>query len=526
MNYSESEIKNMVVVTHQLLDRLKVRVNRSTLFAKINSHPQFPGLAAIQDCLTDLKIDNNSYEIDKNQYGLSDLEYPFIAYVPEGKDKFVLVDDFNEGMVRISSDKKEYKLISEKDFLARWEGIMLFASSNEKSGELNFYQNYIKYFLKKAVLPVFCTTLIFVFVMIYMQTPFQWPVFFLFLLNFLGLSLSILLLMQSMNLKNTFISKVCKLGGESSCEGVLQSRAANITSWLSWSELGFFYFSGSFLTILLFPVFVPVLTWMNILAIPFTFYSIKYQYKMKIWCLICCAVQGVLILEYLIFVCWIKSFNVNFIPGFYLLLSFFLCFLIPLLVWILQKQLLLKFSLVKLLEKQLKFKYNIELFNVFLMNQRLFQVSKELIPIVLGNTSSETVITIVSNPFCKACGEAHNVVEDWLLQRNDFQVKLIFSCGYDEHSYATKVVQHLIALSLAEDKKIVLNALNDWYKTENGFELWAERYPAVITHEIKSAFANQRRWCEHNEISYTPAILVNGYMLQEPYHLEDLKYLI
>ena len=91
----------------------------------------------------------------------------------------------------------------------------------------------------------------------------------------------------------------------------------------------------------------------------------------------------------------------------------------------------------------------------------------------------------------------------------------------------TTIAQHMIALSLFKDQSVVMRALNDWYGQSNKvYEIWAEKYPVIITEVAKIACFKQNDWCKAVKINFTPTIFVNGYRLPELYQLEDLKYLI
>jgi len=527
MNYPLHEIKNMVSVTHQLLDQLKIKVNVSSITAKISSHPQFPGLIAIQDCLADFNIIANSYSINKELYNLSQLQYPFIANLSNYYDSLVLVHNISNGYISISNKKNKTVLVSEDDFLANWDGILLFALPDENSGEVDFYKNQIKNILEQALLPAFCIVLTYAIILVYAQNSIQWPSVLLFTLKFLGLSISMVLIIQTINPDHSLIDKLCVSFGKNGCSTILKSKFAKITPWLSWSELGYFYFSGSFLTLIFFPQFTLLLAYLNFLALPFTFYSFYRQYKLKNWCLLCCTIQGIILMEFLTFAYYKKTFNDEFIPNLFHLSEFSICFFLPMLGWALQKRLGIRSSLVKSMENQLKFKYNIDLFNFFLLNKRSISIDEGLELVHLGNPNSETIITIISNPFCKPCSQTHRILEDWLARRDNFYVQLIFLTNNDEESYSAKVAEHFMALNVSEDKSLVARALSDWFKqTEKKYETWAKIYPATITDNIKKTSVRQKQWCESNNIIHTPTILVNGYILEEPYQLDDLKYLI
>ncbi|MNL16035.1 hypothetical protein D3C87_1370560 [compost metagenome] len=148
-------------------------------------------------------------------------------------------------------------------------------------------------------------------------------------------------------------------------------------------------------------------------------------------------------------------------------------------------------------------------------------------PIVLGNTEAETIITMVSNPFCGPCATTHKTLDNWLNMRDDIQVKIVFTTANHDDDPKTKVARHLTALSLHGDKKKVEQALNDWYDSDKkDYDTWAKNYPMQVNGEMEVVTQRQKEWCELTEVTFTPTILVNGYKLPDPYRLDDIKYLL
>jgi thiol-disulfide isomerase/thioredoxin len=524
---STPQKNNTLTTVKELLYELKIKVNTGTLKECLLSHPSFPSVLSISECLNEWNIENNVFRIPRRDYNADDLLFPFIAHLREKGGRFILVHGLTDGIVTYSNESEKKASLSEKEFLARWDGIALHAEPGAMSGEKDYMKNQIKYFLKDLIFPSFAAILLSVLYFFLSRQSALFPIFPLVLIKILALVISIALLVQSVDMNNPFIQNLCSLAGKKNdCNAILKSEASQLTSLISWSEVGFFYFTGTFLALLLSPSSVVILAWVSILALPYTFYSISYQMRTKKWCILCCSVQVILWLEFIIYYTGnLLNFNIALSPENSIILIS--CFLAPIAVWGFLKSHFLDSLKLKPLEKQLKtFKYNEELFNKALTSQPKYAVTDELMPIISGNRESETIITIVSNPYCAPCAKAHQTLNEWIKSKNNIQLKTIFTTTNNESDSRTKVAKHLIALNSTVTDNKIEEALNKWYSKRNKYENWAKEYPVIIDEKTDSVVKTQREWCKVADITFTPTILVNGYKLPQPYQLDDLKFLI
>ncbi|WP_113653406.1 thioredoxin domain-containing protein [Pedobacter namyangjuensis] len=530
INLLQPKQNNIDAVLKHLLNALNVKISKSSREQGLQDHPSYPSLLAISDILTDWEIENQAYKIEKNEYNPDDLFFPFIAHGNGNGGQFMLVNRIVNGSVNYSDHKGTNQSITEKDFLDFWSGIALHASTTEKSGDKNYKDNSVRDFFDKIRIPLLIavgfTCLLFVLI----STSSNIGYTLLILTKIIGVSVSILLLIHSINANNPLIQNLCSLGNKNDCNAILKSDAAKVNSWLSWSEVGFFYFAGSTLSLLINPATLPFIAIINILALPYTIYSVSYQAKNKNWCILCCTVQVLLVLEFAINLILNNSFKTIDQTTFSIPLfsSITIAFLVPVAIWSSLKPSLLKAAQLQPLKQQLKkFKYNSDLFQQALTNQPKFAVPDDLMPITLGNQAAETTITMVSNPFCGPCAKAHETLDQWLSKRDDLKVKIIFSTADHDDDEKTKVSRHATALSLLNDTKLLETALNDWYKQgSKKYATWAEKYPVTFNGEMKTVTEKQKEWCQLADITVTPTILINGYKLPSPYLLEDIKFLL
>ncbi|MDP9047328.1 MAG: thioredoxin domain-containing protein, partial [Bacteroidota bacterium] len=371
-------------------------------------------------------------------------------------------------------------------------------------------------------------------------TGLNWQLLALTLFKTLGLMTSILLLIQSIDSNNPLVQVLCQTKGKTNCNAILSSKAAKVTDWLTWSEVGFFYFAGTWLLVLFGGG--SVFTWqmlaiLNFISLPYTFYSVYYQARVaKQWCVLCCTVQALLWLEFIPLITYRNLTPLSFVQGTPFggegwgedLATLLTCFAGPAILWALLKPLLLKVQQLQPLKQQLrKFKYNTELFNQMLTAQPKYTQPDEEWSIVLGNREAENVITMVSNPYCPPCAKMHKVLDELLEERGNLQARIVFTANNTDTDIKTPVSRHLVALNEMPDKTKVKQALNDWYEQkQKNYDAWAKEYPVALNGIEYDKIDKQKAWCELAEVTATPTMLLNGYRLPDLYQLPDLKYML
>jgi len=253
-------------------------------------------------------------------------------------------------------------------------------------------------------------------------TSYTWQILLLTAFKTAGLITSILLLVQSIDSNNPLIQKFCQGGSKTNCNVILSSKAAKVFEGLSWSEAGFFYFAGTWV-VLLFAghssSIMQVLAVLNIISLPYTFYSIYYQARIaKQWCVLCCTVQALLWLEFIPLVTYFESpFTFPNTAGWSALL---IAFLMPVILWAMLKPLFLKLQQLNPLKQQLrKFKYNTELFKKLLHEQPKYAQPDDSWSIVLGNVEANNSITMVTNPIAR---HALKCINYWMSYWNNVAI--------------------------------------------------------------------------------------------------------
>jgi hypothetical protein len=516
---------NVIAVTSTLLNAHQIKHTATSLSKKLSLHPDYPSLLCVSDSLTDWNIPNSARKVTLSALISNQIAVPFVAHLRYDSGRFILVTAVEQNQIIYADERKEKLKLPIGEFSGLWSGIILEARKGPNSIQPDYLAARNAEAFDKIKLPLLFSVILGMLLLKFDPSDLSLGIVPLLTLKILGTIVTSLLLMKQDNRQHPFLQAVCGSGKNNGCDSILNSNAAKLFPWLSWSEVGFFYFAGTLLAMLWSLSTYTTLVWLNIFALPYTIYSLGYQFLNKKWCRLCCIVQAILILEATVAVST-QAYRLNFsfqsIP--------FIIGAIGIIVLsrVLIKPLYAQSEELKLTKAQLKvFKYNPIFFMHSLKNQPRYAIADELMPIIFGNRKSQTVITMVSNPFCRPCAKSHKILEDWLKQGTDIQLKIVFSTPDEDADERTIVARHLVALRQKSDSETMEKALNEWYgQSTRNYETWSKKYPIESNPDIKAITTRQKEWCDLAEITHTPTFLIDGYKMPKHYKLEDLKYLI
>lgn len=524
-------INNITHVLIGLVRELNISVTSKSIEKELQRHPYSPSMLAISDVLNNFVIPNAAYNIEFDE--LQAIDQPFIAVFGKKKQEFVLVKHLDKNRAVVFNEHWNNTSLTLAEFEKYYDGWILIAEKGEASGEFQYNSKRRSEVIESMRIP-FLLSMALVFMgfslfNLILHHVFTLQIGLLLLLKVIGVITSIILLLQSIDSNNSVVRRLCGLDDTKNCNVILASKAAKISNELSWSEVGFFYFAGTLLTLIFHSQrteTIQILGIFTLLTLPFTFYSIYYQFKIaKQWCLLCCIVQSLLWLEFFDFYpnlihskAWTYSANTVFIiPTLFL----------PALAWAFIKPYLVNFQQIDFLKQQLHlFKYNADYFNGLLNQEEPVSLVSQEDCIVIGNENASNIITIVSNPYCQPCADVHKAINELLGSGTNIKVQILFSTRGFEGDPTTIVANHFMALGAAGDKKELKEALDVWYEQENkNYESWKLNYPTDNTSHYDK-IRRQKEWCSAADISGTPTLFLNGRKLPEVYFVEDLKYFI
>lgn len=517
-----------VAATTQLLRRLKVPVTGTTVQSVLERHPDHPSLYSISSSLRQWQVEQTALEITAEELQL--LPPPFIVHLPSGKGRFQLVTTVSKEKIGLLDAAGRTRTQQLPDFYRDWKGVVLLAEAGAESGEKDFIQQRKREKISKARLP-FLLSISFLLMILFASS--QPPAVRLtatsaLLLKFCGLMVSILLLLVDMNARNPLLQQICTSGKRSGCSALLGARGARPLPWLSWSEVGFCYFSGGFLWLLIDPAQAPLLLgWLGMAALPYILFSVYYQWRVaRQWCRLCLAVQAILLLEAINFI-FVYPYTLA-SPGGSLpvVMGALAAFLVPAVFWMIAGPALREALQAGNYRRTAdRLRYDPVVFRALLHRQKKVDIPEDL-GITTGNSAARHTLVKVCNPYCGPCARVHAEVEALLRHHPELRIQIIFTATNEPDDERAAPVRQLMAC-YQQDAGAIEAALHDWYTNgKNDLAGFIERHPAIPGPAEDLQLERMSQWCRAAGITATPTFFLDGHQLPEGYRIEHLQSLL
>jgi hypothetical protein len=528
MKLNSSE-KNALQAVEYLLWASKVNVSAIGLKEELCLHPDFPSMASVSDALSEWQVSNIATRLQTAQ--LKEVPLPALAYLKIKGGILAPIKSVNSETIEWLDTQNGWQKDSITNFEQKWDGVTLLLEPDNQSGEIDYAVKSKKQFIGNVRIPflilgsVLCIALILAMYWNTFQSAGSY--FGLSLsLKFAGMVLGGLLLWQSLDADNVFLQNICHFSNKNNCNSILQSQASKITSWLSWSEVGFIYFSGGFL-VLLFGIIsnnLFVSTWLavfSLLSLPYTIYSIWYQRSIaRQWCTLCMAVQLLLWTEAALVIFNYEAYKVSSNTETLLLAA--IAFIIPALIWVLVKKPLAEAKQLFDLQKELqKVKFSEDYIQSAFSNQpQMPPVFSDMYTAKLGNPSASNMLTIVTNPLCGPCSRLHHEINKFLETNANIQCQYIF-LGPPK---ALQIASIFLDPHLSDKKEL----MDSWYQNiQQDSMKWINNHEASIeNNNITEQFQIHSRWCDLAGITGTPTVFINGIKLPTAFKIKDLKRIV
>lgn len=504
-------------------------VTESSALEYLETHPDEGSMLAYSDALNHFKIENAAVRI--SQEDLITLPTPFIAFSQVHGGTFSVVKNLTENTIEWFDTQKGWVKDKLEEFTKTWSGVVLLAETDEKSGEKNYTLKRRNEILSNIRIPIAVSIVALIFLYFIFTAPLvNTQTYILLGLKAVGMIISTLLFVKSIDNANSLVNKLCNAGSKISCQSILDSPAAKITPWFSWSDAGFIYFFGSFLGLLFslgnpnsINTFWTVQLVFSSFSMLFSSYSLYYQgVKTKMWCTLCLGVVTVFFLEAILTLSFTSFMKNTFEIQEHL--STAIGFLLPTAFIVLYQRTAIKALESKSLKKELtKLKSNPQVFEALMANQRqMLEIPEDMPVITIGNENAEHTLTMVSNPLCSPCASMHARIEKILEENENVKCQIIFLSSTNENNAGGKFVRKLFSLP----EELVPTALHRWFNiNDKNFEKWNEGFQTYKTQkETRNIQDYHNFWSNTAEIKVTPTIFYNNRLLPDMIKLENLSH--
>jgi len=500
------------------LNKEDIIIDKQEFLFQIQSHPNYPSLLSISDALTFFNIKNGAIAVEKEKIHL--LPDFFLTFLNEENTnpQLYFIEKENDKFFCKKDGKKNE--ISKLELESRWNNIIFLLEKTDIERSKLKDNN--------LLLPLLLLISIFSLVLLEFNANLQSIVFFCII--FVGVLFSIAALKDLLGAKNKLISDFCNITTTTNCNTIVNSNKWKIFKIFNYSDLSLIFFVSQFAGLLLFTIsenssyFFSLQKILLLISIPIIISSIYFQrFVEKKWCPICLVIIGVILIELFYIVLFIPTESK--ISNKYITLYFFVFVLISTSWLFLKRNLLIQKDLKDIQLKSNRFIRNSNLFKSALISKPRIKLPE--IPIVLGNKGSKIAITVISNPFCGHCKDAHIILHRILEKYpNDLQINIIFRTDFEKENDKNKKFYRTLYKvydnnSSAEFEK----AVNYWFYKKD-VQKWLDLYGEEDSTKYDYILESHYDWCNENNIAFTPCIFINNYEFPNIYEKSNLEFYI
>lgn len=513
--------KNIEEAAFVVLRELQIPFTRYFVKEFLSTHPDYPSLYALKDLFGALKIETMAVKIDPQK--LLEVKGPAVISldIKEGKDRgirYVVLTEVNSRTIKYIDPLNgliEENMIA---FSRKWTRVVLLLAKTEQSEEENFKENKIKQNRLTKTTGIVVSLVLSILVAVVVGKIYTYDSFFgnwliVFLFNLGGLGASILVLLKQLGWNTPALEKLCSSQGNVNCDEVLQSGASKVFSWLSWGEVGVFYFAGTLLFIAYADLSMwhdveRLLLWIGLPVLPVSVGLIFYQFKTWKFCSICMTVHAVLWSE--VIYLYVTLGAVSFPANSEMILFFLLSVMLPVLFWLVLREKVEAGTQSILLKKKLA------LFNSSPLVYRsilegIEPIHQDPLPddIVTGKLSSPISIIAMLSGHCKPCYEIfENLMK--IGETVDVKITIRFAAG---DAVKRQFAQYAAAYKMEHDDERAIEMLRFWYESEKEFDLLKQKFPLsgnIDQDKIRGVVDAWNAWAVSVKISATPTLVING----------------
>ena len=486
----------------------KIGLDNKEFLFQFQSHQNYPSALSLSDTLNFMGVKCDAYELDKEYW--QELPKEFITIY---KSEFALVKNIGQDNYTIYSESTE-NISKEELYKDSQDFVLLFEKTKELEKKSTFSFKLLLYSIFGVI---FLYSVIF-------QTWYEALYTFF---SIVGIYISLELFHSKYGQISEVLNNICGAGNkketnEDSCSKIIQFDTFNILG-LKLSDFSLIYF----ISILLIGLFLPVsgfgLKYLNFATLIVIGYSLYIQFiKEKTFCKICFAIILILISQLIISSLFFKYFF-----SFQVLFLSIICFAVVFFQIKYENDTLAeKEKIEKENIKNLRFKRNYEIFKKELLGNEKIEFENNQLFFV-GNQNAKLHITLISNPYCGFCKDAHHILEKLLYRYSDCvsaQIRFNYLEGSTQEVYKM-LITDFVNVYHSNNNINFLKAIALWFQNKNENEIHKKFNSLHKTNDLTEIFKISKENIDNN-FFFTPLFLINGYPFPKIYDREDIFYFI
>ena len=515
---------NTVSVIQRAVRHFRLPILKSSVKEALKSHSNYPTFKSICDTLKEWNIEH--YPLKYQTEEIMEISAPYIVHFRNGGGQIAFVSDISNDKVTFYESYRSKKEITSKEYLERCSGAVILLNPDEGSGEKDYRSKWQNELISNSILPV--TILAFLLLIIFgsvssfisSEALSDKISLVLFLTKSIGILLSILLILHEFEVHLSLTDKLCHLNKATNCNTVLNDKASKVIGWFGWADVGFVYFTGGLLFLLLNfnEQGLSLLAILSALSVPYPLFSIYYQgFVLKKWCPMCLGVQLILIIEFILLLPLFSQFSFAFNTLSDLILIFLVTIIIYTLFILFTRE---KMSNEMHYYKYLGFKKNPDIMRILMYDQMHYDIPVTETSLVYGEKDAKLKITAFLSLHCSHCARAFEKIKNMFTSGEKVSINLVLITS------DTKIINSLYENYRHGKAEESLNLLDQWFN--------ADPYSRTkITEDLcipedgdilnKVNEENSKLFKDCNVIG-TPTFFVNGYKLPGQYDIDDIKY--
>lgn len=510
---------------------LKIPISKLYLQKLIASHPDYPSILSISDVLHRFGIDHVVAQV--KQRDLGKIPLPYLLQINKDGGELALINSHND-------------YLSHRDDFHDRGGIILRAKETKVIPDEENKKQLLEEKFQFFTLAVFLTAIGGLLVSATIQML-SWLFTLLLITSLLGTITGYLLIAKDIGINYQMLEAFCSTSTGSNCEKILKSEGAKLLGKISFSDAGMIYFGFQLLILGFFvPLLEPSTTFlfalmaMSLLTVPVIILSLYYQgVKVKAWCKLCLVVDGILLIQLILFIYMFSQGLI--LPSFEDIgsLSLFgILFFIMFALILSAKHLLVKaqrsFSGEVLANRT---KYSSEVFLHQLYKTQRVDTTPFKQEILLGERNAPIRIIMAASLGCKPCGNEFTKAAQIISMFNskvNLSIRFRFMLISENNPNPTIenmyfFIYWLINIRGNKNEQIILKKIiHKWY-TLLDTNKFSKIYPLPENINLKKTWGiayQHTNWFENAKIDQTPTFLINGYKMPTNYNVDDLKMMM